>query len=186
MEKFINNRKFSWTSKKQQKWNTEVQRSASGKVRTLTTQLLPEWTITASYPGMTDAEAAELLGFCALRKGSYEPFLWLDPEDNREEGTRLGTLPNGAYQAVMRHGEYAEPVEHIEDVTVYIDGEQTDPANYTVTAGTIVFKAPPDASAIVTADYTYWWKVQFADDGVEIERVYRNVNKATLKMVVVR
>lgn len=85
MRKFPELRKFSWNSIFEEKWNTTVQKSASGRVRTLTNQLYPAWTIKASYPALTDAHADELLGFVALIKGSFEAFLWLDPEHNTEK-----------------------------------------------------------------------------------------------------
>lgn len=77
MRKFPKLRKFSWNSTFEEKWNTTVQKSASGRVRTLTNQLYPAWAIKASYPALTDAQADELLGFVALIKGSFEAFLCL-------------------------------------------------------------------------------------------------------------
>ena len=49
------------------------------------------------------------------------------------------------------------------------------------------FKTAPASTAKVTADYTYYWKVMFADDGIDIERQYLNINKSkTFKLEVVR
>lgn len=110
MRFFPNNRKFGWKSKKSEKWNTQTQRAASGKMRTLTQQLMPSWTIEASYPALTDEEAREMLGFVALIKGAHEPFLWLDPEDYECKGQVLAEVANGQYQAVMRMGGYVEAV----------------------------------------------------------------------------
>lgn len=73
MRKFPELRKFSWNSTFEEKWNTTVQKSASGRVRTLTNQLYPAWTIKASYPALTDAQADELLGFVALIKDPLRP-----------------------------------------------------------------------------------------------------------------
>lgn len=185
IKKFPNIRRFSWNSSKQQKWNTEVQRSASGRVRTMTSQLYPYWTITASLPAITDAEANELHGFVALLKGSYEPFLWLDPEDNKVEGMPLVAI-NGLYQCLMPFGGYAEPVEYIEDLVVYINGVEVNSNEYTVDMGTITFNIQPSANDKVTADYKYYWKVMLADDGLTVTKIFKDINKASLKMVVAR
>lgn len=185
IKKFPAIRRFAWNSSKQQKWNTSVQRSASGKVRTMTNQLYPEWTITATLPAITDEEARELLGFVAGLKGAYEPFLWLDPEDFEVVGVKLVPV-EGAYQAVILMGDYAEPAEYIEDAVVYVDGKKQDLTAYTVTRGTIVFTSPPAPTATVTADYTYYWKVMLADDGLTINKIFDDVNKCDLKMVVAR
>lgn len=183
MRFFPNNRKFGWKSKKSEKWNTQVQRTASGKMRTLTTQLMPSWTIEASYPALTDEEAREMLGFVALVKGAYEPFFWLDPEDYRCEGQVLAEVVDGQYQAVMKMGGYVEAVEFIDGVSVYVDGVRQT-GGYRIDGGIITFFSPP--AGTVTADYTYYWKVYLADDGFEIQKVYENINTASFKLEVWR
>lgn len=185
IKKFPNIRSFAWNSTKAQKWDTTVQKSASGKVRTLTNQLYPEWTITASLPMISDAEANTLHGFVALLKGSYEPFLWLDPEDNKAVGQRL-VPTNGYYQCVMAMGSYAEPAEYVEDLRVFINGEEADVGTYTVERGAITFDVAPSADDVVTADYTYYWKVMLADDGLTVTKIFKDINKASIKMVVAR
>ncbi len=182
MRFFPDIRKFAWDSKKSEKWNTVVQRSASGKVRTLTNQLLPSWTIEASYPALTDDEARELLGFVALIKGAHEPFYWLDPEDYECKGQVLAGISDRQFQAVMQMGGYVEAVEYIDEVTVYVNGVVVN--NYTVNDGVIAFASAPNGT--VTADYRYYWKVMLPDDGFRIEKVYKNINKASFKLEVVR
>ena len=187
LRKFPELRKLAYSSTKKQKWNTQVQKSGSGKERTLTTQLLPNWTIETKFQILTDEQYRKLLGFVALLKGAHIPFLWLDPEDYEEKGIQLPLITDGAYQAVMKMGDYVEPVEYIEKVTVYVDGVKQASSAYTVTGGTVKFKTAPVGTAKVTADYTYYWKVMFADDGIDIERQYLNINKSkTFKLEVVR
>lgn len=187
LRKFPALRKLAYSSTKRQKWNTQVQKSGSGKVRTLTNQLYPEWTITAKLAKLTNEEARKLMGFAALLKGAHTPFLWLDPEDYEEKGIQLPLITTGTYQAVMKMGDYVEPVEYIEKVTVYIDGVKQASSAYTVTGGTVKFKTAPASTAKVTADYTYYWKVMLADDGIETENIFIDFNKSkTFKMVTVR
>ena len=186
MRKFPNNPKFSWESKKWETWNTSVQRSASGRVRTMTNQLLPQWTIEATYPALSDEEARGLLGFYALVKGAHEPFLWLDPEDHEEKGAPLLSVAPGKYQAVMRIGEYTEATEYIENVTVYADGKVVAPSFYTVTNGVIIFREAPPAASLLTADYTYYWKVMFKSDSFTVEKLFANINKASFTLVSAR
>ena len=150
-KKFPDIRRFAWDSSKKQSWNTTVQKSASGRIRTMTNQLYPAWTIKASYNALTDEEARQLLGFVAERKGCYEPFLWLDPEDYKATGVTLVNT-NGYYQAVMNVGGYVEPVEYIEHVTVYVDGIKQAANTYSVEDGVIKFAVQPKGN--VTADYT--------------------------------
>ena len=160
--------------------------SGSGKTRSMTNQLYPQWIISAKLLHLTRAEANELMGFVALLKGNYEPFLWLDPEDYEEKGVQLPMITPGIYQAVMRIGKYTEPVDYIENVTVYIDGTKQS-SGYSVTNGTIKFSTPPSANSKVAADYTYYWKVRFSQDEMEIQNIFVNLNDSkTFKMVIAR
>ena len=182
-KKFPDIRRFAWDSSKKQSWNTTVQKSASGRIRTMTNQLYPAWTIKASYNALTDEEARQLLGFIAERKGCYEPFLWLDPEDYKATGVALVNT-NGYYQAVMNVGGYVEPVEYIEQVTVYVDGIKQAANTYSVEDGVIKFAVQPTGN--VTADYTYYWLVHFSEDGITINKIFDNINKASITLAVVR
>lgn len=160
--------------------------SGSGKTRSMTNQLYPQWIISAKLLHLTREEANELMGFVALLKGNYEPFLWLDPEDYEEKGVQLPMISPGIYQAVMRIGGYTEPVDYIENVTVYIDGTKQS-SGYSITNGTIKFSVAPAANFKVTADYTYYWKVRFTQDEMEIQNIFINLNDSkTFKMVSAR
>ena len=185
IKKFPNIRSFAWNSTKAQKWDTAVQKSASGRVRTMTNQLYPEWTITASLPMITDAEANTLQGFVASLKGSYEPFLWLDPEDYEVKGIKLVPI-DGIYQCVLIYGDYRESVEYVDKLKVYVDGVEVEETWYSVNNGGISFLDPLPDNAVVTADYTYYWKVMLADDGLTVTKIFQNINKASMKLVVAR
>lgn len=179
---FPNNTKFAWSSKLSQKYNTVVQRSASGMTRTMCSQLMPLWVIEASYPALTDEEEAELQGFVALIKGSYEPFFWLDPDRQQAKNFALAKINDTQYQAVMKIGGYVEPVEYIDNVTVYVNG--TKVSNYSVDGGIIKFNGTPTGT--VTADYRYYWKMIFTEDGITTEKIFKNINRATFSMEIVR
>lgn len=178
---------LAWESTKSIDWKTEVAKSGSGKVRTLTTQLYPNWTIETKFQILTDEQYRKLLGFVALVKGSYEPFFWLDPEDYQETGTVLPQNADGTYQAVMRMGDYVEPVEYIDKVAVYFDGIKQAGNTFTVTGGAIKLQTAPASGVAVTFDYRYYWKVMFKDDGIDIERLYLNSSRSkSFKLVTVR
>lgn len=184
MRKFPAIKNFSWSSSFTEKWNTTTQRSASGRLRTLTNQLYPAWTIKASYQMLTDAQADELLGFAALVKGRFEPFLWLDPEHNKESGVALVEVTDGKYQCVARIGGHTEPTEYVEGVSVYIDGEKLQESDYSVANGIITLKRIPTGK--VTADYTYYWRVVLSDDGLTITKKFKDINTCSINLEVAR
>lgn len=179
--------KCAISSTKKQKWNTEIHVSGSGRCRSMTNQLYPKWTISAMLQPLSDQEARVLNGFVASLRGGYEPFLWKDPEDYHEQGTTLAKISSTVYQAVMKMGDYVEPVEYIENVSVYVNGTKQAASAYTVSNGYVTFSTAPASNATVTADYDYYWKVRFDDDGMGIDHVFDNLNRSErFKLVTVR
>ena len=179
--------KCAYNSTKSQKWNTEIHESASGRSRSLSNQLYPKWKISVLLQPLSDVEARVLHGFVAVCKGSHEPFLWKDAEDYHEQGIQLAAVSSGKYQAVMKMGNYVEPVEYIENVSVYVNGTKQASNAYTVSNGYIIFGTTPASNAAVTADYDYYWKVRFDDDGMGVDHIFDNINKSErFKLVTVR
>lgn len=180
--------KLAYSSTKNEKWNTTIQTSGSGMSRSMTNQLYPEWTIKTKLVALTDAETRTLMGFVALRKGAYEPFYWYDPEDNTATAQRLATVTSGlVYQCVIPVGGYSEPAEYTEVTAVYVNGTAVSSSTYTVSNGVVTFTSSVGSSATVTADYTYWWKVRFDDDGMGITHVFDDINNSdSFSLVTVR
>ena len=179
--------RVAYNTSKQQKWDTEVYESASGRYRSLSNQLYPKWKISVLIQPLTDAEARTLMGFVAARKGGYEPFLWKDAEDYHEQGTTLAKISNTVYQAVAKFGDYVEPVEYIEIVEVYVNGTKRATNTYTVANGYVTFNSAPASGATVTANYDYYWKVRFDDDGMGIDHIFDNINRSNrFKLVTAR
>ena len=168
-------------------WEVTEEKTGSGRIRTLTNQLYPAWTIETKLTYLTDAERRALMGFIASVKGGYEPFLWHDPEDNHESKAPLAHISGNKYQAVIRWGTYVEPCAYIENPVVYVDGVKQDSSTYTVSDGIITFKNAPASTAVITADYDYWWKVRFADSKFSTEMLFNNINRSdSFKLEVVR
>ena len=84
----------------------------------------------------------------------------------------------------MRIGGFVEPAEYVEGVTIYVDGKKLKESDYTVADGIVTFKQAP--AGTVTADYTYYWKVIFAEDGLTISKKFQNINTCSLKLEVAR
>lgn len=185
VKKFPSIKGLAWSSSKSQKWQITIQRTSSGRVRTLTNQLYPQWSIVAKYNALSDANARIIQGFIADIKGSYEPFYWLDPEDNKAINMPLAKLSDITYQTCMQLGDHIEPVSYIEDLKIYFDGVLQE-TGYTENAGVITFATAPSSSIKITADYTYFWRVQLDGDGITINRSFRDANSVELRMVTAR
>ena len=158
-------------SSKSQKWNTTIEKAGSGRMRSNTNQLLPLWTIQVKYWKLSDAEYRTIMGFVALLKGAHEPFFWLDPEDYQETGRTLARISSGKYQCVMKFGDYVEAVDYVDQLKVYVDGVLQASSAYTVSGGMITFVTAPGVSAVVTADYRYYWHVHLPADGISMNHI---------------
>ena len=170
-------------SSKSQKWNTTIEKSGSGKKRSNTSQLLPLWTIEAKYAMLSDADYKTIMGFIALLKGAHEPFFWLDPEDFREVGIQLPMVSSGKYQCIMKFGNYVEAVDYVDQLKVYVGGVLQAASAYSVSGGTITFNTAPSSSAVITADYRYYWKVHIPADGISMKHIFTNFKQTgTLKL----
>lgn len=183
--KFPDIKTLAWKSTKAQKWDAKIKRTGSGRVRTMTTWQYPQYTITTEFAILNPEEHKRLMGFYASVKGGTVPFLWLDPEDYQENGIRLGTGAQNEWQAVRLYGDFREPVAHIENLKLYANGS---PVSAVSDKGVIrlapgVRVAP---TAIITADYTYYWKVMFSGDYTD-EAVFKDIFKSkSFKLVTVR
>lgn len=184
-------KKLDWKSNKKQEWNTTAQKSGSGKIRTMCNQTLPTWTIETKFTMLNDEEYKILLGFVASVKGGFEPFLWLDPEDYRENGIAVTSGEDGIFQAVMRYGDWQEPVECIADLSVVYGGETLPVERLKIDGGKFQILdatgSPITGATKVLASYRYYWLVRFAGDGMTIERIFTGINRSkSFKLEVVR
>lgn len=170
----------SWNSTINQSWEVEEVKSASGLRRTLCQQVFPNWVFNLTFEHISKQEHDELLAFYANTRGKHKAFYFKD-FDHRVEGQRLAKNDDGTFQAVINYGGYVEPALYVENVKVYLNGTET--MDFTVSDGRITI--PNAGSAVVTADYDFWWYVSFTGD-FSMTQLFNNVYNFTLKLEVVR
>ena len=115
-----------------------------------------------------------LAGFFLQQRGALQPFLFDDPTDNAVIAQPIGAGDSSrtVFQLLRTMGSFAEPVTAPNAVSaIYFDGVLQPTADYTVDAATglVTFAAPPPAGQIVTADFTYYFRVRFSDNTAEFE-----------------
>src|SRR5439155_12753760 len=113
-------------------------------------------------------------GFFLQQQGALQPFLFDDPTDNAVSGQSLGTgdSSRAVFQLVRVMAGFAEPITAPNLVTaIYFDGILQPPIAYSVdpNTGRVTFTLPPPAGQIIAADFTYCFRVRFADDTAEFE-----------------
>jgi uncharacterized protein (TIGR02217 family) len=169
---------LSWSVTKQPRFATRIQRAVSGRELRALDQPNPIWSWTLSYSVLRDGggydELRTLMGFFLDRQGAFASFLFVDPADNGVTAQVLGTGDGGtaAFQLVRTMGGFGEPITAPNSVAkVYVNGVVQSPSAYSVDAdtGAVTFTTPPPAGEVVSADFTYYFRVRFADDTAEFE-----------------
>jgi len=177
---------LGWSVVKSPRFATRIQRAVNGRELRALDQPYPLWNWTLTYPLLRDRndmraisspsydELRTLAGFFLQQQGALQPFLFDDPTDDIAAAQPLGTGDSSrtAFQLLRHMGGFAEPITAPNTVSaIYFDGIQQSAANYTVDAatGSVTFATPPPAGQLVTADFTYWLRVRFADDTAEFE-----------------
>ena len=160
----------------------------SGRELRIADQLNPIWTFTLTYEILRDKhdtrgpsglgagfdELRTLAGFFLQQQGAFAPFLFDDPTDDAVFAQAIGTGNSSTtvFQLVRNFGGFSEPIVAPNLVSaIYFNGVLQSSSGYTVDAATglITFTAPPPSGQAISADFTYYFRVRFADDTAEFE-----------------
>jgi uncharacterized protein (TIGR02217 family) len=183
---------LGWSVTKAPRFSTRIQRAVSGRELRALDQPYPIWTWTLTYtllrdkwdqrapgsmgggPGIGYDELRTLAGFFLRQQGAFQPFLFEDPTDDAVTAQPLGTGDSSAaqFQLVRTMNGFAEPITAPNAVTaIYFNGILQSPSGYAVdpNTGIVTFTTPPPSGQAITADFTYRFRVRFADDAAEFD-----------------
>ena len=164
------------------------QNAISGRELRVLDQINPIWNWTLTYsllrdkwdarartgPGVGYDELRTLAGFFLQQQGTFQSFLFDDPTDNAITDQVLG-IGDGSIrtlQLVRSMGGFAEPITAPSVVSaIRFNGVRQDSTSYTIETetGVLTFVTPPLAGHVIAADFTYRFRVRFAEDSVEFE-----------------
>lgn len=126
-----------------------------------------------SYSALRNRTGAQdlqqLMGlFCAMR-GSYDTFLFTDPDDNSANNVQIGTGNGTNLVFVLGRPtgiNYFEAIGRVNQLTeVRVNGSVVPTANYSIILpNSIKFNTAPANGAVVTATFTYWFICRFMED----------------------
>lgn len=167
----------------------EISRSQSMDETAVLCQSYPLYEINLSVEVLREAflgtslnEARALLGFFNLRSGSYDSFLYSDPEDytvtDQTFGVRDGTTTQ--FQLVRTWGGYSEPVENVNSLTNLKSngGALTSPTNYSISStGLVTLTSAGTAGHVLTWSGTYYWRVRFNAARMAFRRMFRDLHE---------
>jgi uncharacterized protein (TIGR02217 family) len=184
---------LGWSVTKAARFATRIPRAVNGRELRALDQPCPVWTWTLTHALLRDPwdrrgpgglgigpsgvvynELRTLAGFFLQQQGALQPFLFDDPTDDMVTGQSLGTgdSSTSVFQLVRAMAGFAEPITAPNLVTaIYFNGLLQPSGGYAVdgSTGLVTFTAPPPSGQAITADFTYYFRVRFADDTAEFE-----------------
>ncbi len=179
---------LGWSVTKAPRFAARIQTAISGRELRILNQTYPIWTWTLTYALLRDKhdtrgpsglgagydELRTLAGFFLQQQGAFQPFLFDDPTDDTVTGLSIGTGDSSAtvFQLVRNFGGFKEPIVAPNVVSaIYFNGVLQSSSAYAVDAATglVTFTTPPPTGQAITADFTYYFRVRFADDTAEFE-----------------
>ncbi len=172
---------LKWGSVKTPMWSTKIQRSASGRELRAAYYSAPLWKISLSYEVLRSGALAELqtmVGFFNARRGSFDSFLYSDPEDHLVVNQAFGIAAAGQtqYQLVRTYGGHVDPVLAPKlsgdgAVVISVNGvPQTAGTHYTLGVdGLVTFLTPLTAGHVLSWSGEFYYRVRFVQDSADFD-----------------
>lgn len=159
-------------------WRTLSQTAVSGNETRVALWTAPRWQWTLSFNFLRDDSNDEfrtLCGFFLARRGAYDSFLFLDPDDCaiQDQPIGIGDGLRTQFQLVRSFGGFTEPV--LAPVPSFLFalrvGGVLQSGGYSVRPGGVVsFAAAPPSGAAITGSFVYYWPVRFAADEIDFSK----------------
>lgn len=184
---------LAWPVQRRPIWATRTQNAVSGKRINLADWSTPKyrWGLTYNFlrgaPNYSEMET--LAGFFNARYGSFDSFLYTDPNDYSATGSTLGTgdSTDRTFQLQRRYGStydgLVEPIYAPLAVSRMAVGASTYSSTQfsvlswgTTSPGLVTFSTfAPSTGLAVTADFTYAWPVSFDADSLDFDEFVRRI-----------
>ncbi|GLR26506.1 DUF2460 domain-containing protein [Limnobacter litoralis] len=175
---------LSWEVKTTPTFNTITHRSISGyEVRAALMQY-PLWQFSLSYEFLRNNAAHEelktLLGFFLARQGSFNAFLYSNPNDNTVTDQLVATGDGSTkdFQLIRSYGGFIEPVQNLNGSPVIkVDGAaMVEGTDYTVSpTGMLSLSTAPASTKQVTWSGAFYYRVRFLADQAEFNEFMKDL-----------
>lgn len=176
-----------WDVKKRPRFNTIVQRTASGKEIRSALMSYPLWEFELSYDVLRgdaiNLELQTLMGFFEQMLGSCTAFNYTDPTDYSVTSQAFGTGDGitTQFQLLRTLGGFIEPIQNVNSITgIYDNGspvtQGAGAGKYTINStGLVTFGTAPASGHALTWTGTYYFLCRFLDDIAEFNNFMYNL-----------
>lgn len=176
---------LAWNVARSPQWATRIQKAVSGKEFRSAWMSAPLYTFRLQYEVLREASAyqelQQLVAFYNNVRGSFDSFLYRDPNDNSVTAHSFGT-GNGvqtAFQLVRSYGGNLEAVGQLNGApSIYINGV-LQATGYTISAtGLVTFSVAPINAAALTWTGNYYYRCRFLQDAMELNEFMNSLWEA--------
>lgn len=172
-------------------FKTVVNTAVSGRESRISQWSAPRWHYELIYEILRDSygELEELAGFFLSRQGSFDDFLFADPDDAPVSDQLFGGGDGAttAFQVVRTYGGFVEPVRGLTSAPVVsVGGVVTADFTWT-TDGLVTFASPPAAGALLRWSGPFLRRVRFDGDQMDLTKFMGRLWEAkSVKLVSVK
>jgi uncharacterized protein (TIGR02217 family) len=153
------------------RWSTSVQTAITGRETRIALMQSPMYDVDLAYEFIRSSavypELQQLVNFFNQAQGSWDSWLFIDPDDNSVSNQAMGT-GNGStvlFPFLRSFGGFTELCWWLYNFTVYVNGvAKVYNVDYTVPSGYAQFVTPPAAGAVVTWTGNFYYRCRFKDD----------------------
>ena len=171
---------LKWGVRRAPEFSTTIKTSVSGREFRAANIIYPRWRYRLAYEFLRDQRAGvdelrTMVGFFNSRQGSFDSFLFTDPDDKTVAGENFGTGNGSTTQFQLRRsfGGFIEPIYDVNGApSIYKDGVlQPVTTHYTINStGLVTFVSAPAGGLALTWSGNFYWRCRFARDLAEFEK----------------
>jgi uncharacterized protein (TIGR02217 family) len=161
-------------------FKTKIQTTVSDRELRTSYTSYPRWQFSLGFEYLRAAQQHRewqiLLGFFNARRGSFDSFLYDDPDDNQatDQTFAVGDGVTTQFKLVRELGNFIEPIAAINGpATFTVDGAAVVPT-VDATAGMVTFAAPPAAQAVLKWSGKFYFRCRFLQDRLEFSRFLKD------------
>lgn len=166
-------------------WNTVIKRSASQREFRGQMATLPRWKYQLTYDvlrsGGNYSELQQLVGLFNRCGGSFDTFLYSDPDDSSVTDQVIGVGDGIAtkFQLVRTYGGFVEPVFDLNGTqTIKLGGIPLGSGYSIDSKGMVTFSGAPANGVVVTWSGAYYWRCRFEQDSLDFSQFMRQLWEA--------
>lgn len=178
---------LAWNVARKPQWSTVTKTSVSGREFRAAQYSYPIWRYKLTYEVLRASgalpEMQQLAAFFNARGGSWDTWLYSDPDDCAVTAQQFG-MGDGLtknFQLVRAFGGFTEPVFDVDTTQglaqIYVAGAlKAKDVDYVLSqSGMVVFVVPPANGAAITWSGRFYWRCRFLQDQLEFNQFLKQL-----------